>query len=326
MFRRSCAALLAALALSALVLSPASAATNPLAGRSFYRYPSTSAAAALTTYPATASYVKKISDTPQAMWLTVPGSPTNIVAGRVSSIVGTAKTANQEPVFVLYAIPHRDCGSYSAGGLASRADYAAWIKQVVVGIAGRPAAVIIEPDALTSADCLTSALRTERYAMIKDAVYQLAASTNTAVYIDGGHSQWLSVDTLASRLSAVGISKARGFSLNIAGTLANATEQAYGEKVSAALTTSYGQPAKYYVVDTSRNGLGPPPPAALNWCNPAGRALGAKPTSTTTAAHADAYLWIKHPGESDGSCRSGEPGSGVWWNDYAVGLVKRSGY
>ncbi len=74
----------------------------------------------MTRYPATATYIKKIADTPQAVWLTVPGTPTNSVASRVSQIVGAAKTAKQEPVFVLYAIPHRDCGSYSAGGLTGK--------------------------------------------------------------------------------------------------------------------------------------------------------------------------------------------------------------
>ncbi len=95
--------------------------------------------------------------------------------------------------------------------------------------------------------------------------------------------------------------------------MTTATEQAYGEKVFAALTRSYGQAAKYCVIDTSRNGLGPPAPAPLNRCNPTGRAVGAKPTAKTTAAHADAYLSTKLPGESVGSCRSGEPAAGVWW-------------
>ena len=79
----------------------------------------------------------------------------------------------------------------------------------------------------------------------------------------------------------------------------------------------------HYIIDTSRNGLGPAPDGALNWCNPPGRALGARPTAVTAGAHSDAYLWIKRPGESDGACHPGEPTSGLWFGSYAVGLVER---
>lgn len=66
-------------------------------------------------------------------------------------------------------------------------------------------------------------------------------------------------------------------------------EIGYGEAVSG-LTKG-----AHYVVDTSRNGAGPAPDAAQNWCNPAGRALGIPPTTATAGAHADAYLWVKRP-------------------------------
>ena len=77
----------------------------------------------------------------------------------------------------------------------------------------------------------------------------------------------------------------------------------------------------HYVIDTSRNGNGPAADAPLNWCNPAGRALGTRPTTVGLAPRVDALLWIKRPGESDGSCRPGEPTSGWWYADYAVELV-----
>jgi len=75
-----------------------------------------------------------------------------------------------------------------------------------------------------------------------------------------------------------------------------------------------------FVVDTSRNGQGPldastyaaapynQPTAVVgsltngNWCNPPSAGLGKRPTLATGTPLADAYLWIKIPGESDGSC------------------------
>ncbi len=312
--RRVCAALVTAGALAALAATPASAATV-----TFYVNPNTSAAASVRTNPETASKIKVIAETAQAEWVTVPGVATNVVASRISSYVGAATSAGRMPVITLYAIPGRDCsGTYSSGGLTSPAAYQAWIAQVQVGIANRPVVVILEPDALTDASCLSAAKQSERFAMLKDAVNQLSANTAARVYLDGGHSRWLSVNEAARRMRLAGIDRARGFSLNVANFFTDSEEQTYGEQVSAAVG------GKHYVIDSSRNGNGPAADAPLNWCNPQGRRIGVKPTTTTGAAHNDAFLWIKHPGESDGNCRPGEPSSGQWWNAYAVGLVPAS--
>jgi endoglucanase len=75
----------------------------------------------------------------------------------------------------------------------------------------------------------------------------------------------------------------------------------------------------HVVVDTGPNGLGP----AGEWCNPPGRALGRRPHTATGEPLADAFLWIKQPGFSDGPCNGG-PAPGVWWPDYALGLARRS--
>ena len=83
-----------------------------------------------------------------------------------------------------------------------------------------------------------------------------------------------------------------------------------------------------FVVDTSRNGNGPYPgdtvDGAPSWCNPPGRALGEPPTDNPGLPRVDALLWIKYPGESDGSCRPGEPEVGAWWPEYALDPARRS--
>jgi endoglucanase len=79
-------------------------------------------------------------------------------------------------------------------------------------------------------------------------------------------------------------------------------------------------PTAHFIVDTSRNGRGPndmsayaaapyAQPASVitalqngGWCNPPGAGLGHKPTASTSVPLADAYLWVKTPGESDGQC------------------------
>ena len=47
-------------------------------------------------------------------------------------------------------------------------------------------------------------------------------------------------------------------------------------------------------------------------------------TGQAAGAHADAYLWIKHPGESDGPCDRGDPRSGLFMAPYAIDLARNA--
>ena len=98
---------------------------------------------------------------------------------------------------------------------------------------------------------------------------------------------------------------------------------------------------KHFVIDTSRNGRGPWTPTTnypdpQDWCNPPDRGLGYLPTANTGIPLADAYLWIKIPGESDGECTRGlgpagstvdpewgivDPAAGAWFPAMALDLV-----
>lgn len=288
---------------------------NPLGGNGFYVDPNSSAAGAARQAAPPSAELQSIAQTPQARWLTET-TPTDQTADAVAAYIGAAAAANAMPVIVLYALPHRDCGSFTAGGFSSGDEYRAWVAQVAAGVGKARVGVVVEPDALTAADCLPEDLRQERTALLRYAVGALTANPNAAVYVDGGHSRWLTPDQLADRLRAVGVERARGFALNTSNFFTTDEEVAYGEAVSQLLNGAH------YVVDTSRNGAGPAPDAPLNWCNPAGRAIGASPTTATAGAHADAYLWIKHPGESDGECGRGDPPSGVFMPGYAAALVR----
>ena len=76
---------------------------------------------------------------------------------------------------------------------------------------------------------------------------------------------------------------------------------------------------------SQRSGAGPAPEHPLSWCNPAGRALGTPPTTDTAGAHADAYLWVKRVGESDGSCDHGDPAAGTFVSQFVIDLARNSG-
>jgi endoglucanase len=112
------------------------------------------------------------------------------------------------------------------------------------------------------------------------------------------------------------------------------TDQWYTSNVDEAVNPPAGAGVlAHFVIDTGRNGQGPldtapfaiPPynqPAAViggldagNWCNPLGAGAGLRPTVNTGAPVGDAYLWIKTPGGSDGSCDIAG-GARAW--DYAA--------
>ena len=179
-------------------------------------------------------------------------------------------------------------------------------------IGSRKAVIILEPDAL-GLDCLQN---DNTYSLLRFAIQTLQAHAQTAVYVEA--STWVQPDTMASRLQNVGIDKAQGFAINIAGFDTTDKMAQYGNSVSGKVG------GKHFVIDTSRNGNGPYDPSQSQpWCNPPDRALGQKPTAATGNAAVDAYLWVKVPGESDGTCRGG-PAAGQWWAEYALGLAQRS--
>jgi endoglucanase len=101
-------------------------------------------------------------------------------------------------------------------------------------------------------------------------------------------------------------------------TIVNLNTSGINQRYASMLGTT--TPTAHFVIDTSRNGRGPlngaqyaaapyGQPATVtdlltqgNWCNPPGAGVGVRPTANTGVALVDAYVWVKIPGESDGSC------------------------
>ncbi len=289
---------------------------NPLAGRPFYVDPISKAMNASHGDPSSPQ-LAYVANTPQAYWLDQAFSAGS-VTGVVARLTGAAQAAGATPLLALYAIPHRDCGSYAAGGFGSGDAYRQWVDAIAAGLGGAPAAIILEPDALAMADCLSGDQRQERFDLIRYAVDSLTRDPAAAVYIDAGHSRWVSPEDMAGRLNQAGIDHARGFSLNTTNYYSTEEEIGYGDAISGMTN------GKHYVIDTSRNGAGPAPDSPLSWCNPDGRALGTPPTTDTASPNADAYVWVKRVGESDGSCNGG-PGAGQFVSQFAIDLARNAG-
>ncbi len=262
--------------------------------------------------PADAAIMQKMAAVPSASWF--GGWNANVQADS-AALVSKAVAAGKTALLVAYNIPGRDCGSYSAGGANGSDAYRAWIRSLASGIGNGKAIVILEPDATAGIDCLSLQGRTDRYALLSDAISVLKSHANTKVYLDGGNAHWIAAADMASRLTQAGVAKADGFSLNVSNFFTTDETNSYGKDVSSRIGS------KPFVVDTSRNGAG----SNGEWCNPTGRALGQAPTFLTGVAQAAAYLWLKTPGESDGSC-NGYPSAGTWMPEYALGLAKKAGY
>ena len=311
---------------------------------------------------------------PQAVWLT-SGTP-SAVSASVTSTLRNAQAERAIPLLVLYNIPGRDCGSYSAGGAENTTDYEAWIDAIAVAIGDEKVVIILEPDALADlpSDCGYNPTQVnipqataDRYTQIKYALTKLEAGSETLVYLDAGNSHWQAVPIMAARLAQAGIQGAQGFFTNVSNFNLNNYETKYDTWVSDCIAFAndpeqggwrlgnysycasqyysplgtvdpdniatwvytdewYQQnmgsatPATHFVIDTSRNGQGPldasiyasspynQPTSVVqtltngSWCNPPGRGLGTHPTANTGVSLLDAHLWVKTPGESDGTC------------------------
>jgi endoglucanase len=234
-----------------------------------------------------ARLMRKLSRTPRARWFT--GDSPRQVRRDVKRLVDRATP--KIPVLVAYDLSRRSCAGRG---------YRGWIDGFARGIGGRRAIVILEPDAL-AARCGIATLRAAT-----DRLNRLPAATT---YVDAGHSRWQPAATIARRLRRV---HAEGYALNVANFRRTRELLQYAHHVS---------PRLHFVIDTSRNGRGP---RGGEWCNPPGRGLGARPTTHTSDPRADAFLYIKPPGESDGSCHGADPPAGAWWPQYAIGLARRA--
>ncbi len=317
-----------------------------------------------------AGAMARLASQPVAQWFTGTTDPAQTTHD-MAVLQAKAAVLHRTPVAVAYNIPGRDCSQYSAGGASTSAEYATWVDALAKGIGGHRTVVVLEPDglALSPASCGgTAAQQADRLAEVNAAVDRLEQQSGALVYLDGGHSSWQNVGTMAQLLDDAGMARAQGFFLNVSNYQTDADLTRYGTQVakcswylghtpgaSAGDCANQYWPAAdadswyashvpadavlaHFVIDSSRNGQGPWTPTATypdaqTWCNPPGRGLGVRPTADTGVPLLDAFLWIKVPGESDGSCTRGtagpadpeygivDPAAGAWWPAQATSLV-----
>ena len=350
---------------------------NPFAGAQFYVNPdyaaSVEAVAART--PTQAAGLRKLATLPTAIWLDTIEQAKKM-SHWLDDAAAQEKTAGKPvvPVFVVYDLPGRDCAAEASNGELTLTPEAEgryqheYIDSIAAQLRAHPSqrvVLVVEPDSLAN---LATNLGVEKCAAaepiyrrgIAYAVAKLSLP-NAFLYLDAAHAGWLgwpknlpkAVKVFQEVLTAAGgADRIRGFALNVSnydvlvdksnprGSADDPSpdEMAYVGDLAKALDAA-GIKNKGFLIDTARNGRGGIRTAPGNWCNVKGAGLGERPR-VSPAPLIDAYVWLKPPGESDGTadqkaarfdpnCGSddatpGAPEAGKMFEPYLIELVKNA--
>jgi len=257
-----------------------------------------------------------------------------------------------------------------------RTQYIDPIVTIFKKFSGQPIVCIIEPDSLPN---LATNMNLQKCQQAENAykqgtayaIKQLATvGPLLSQYVDAAHGGWLGWDNNRAAAAQIfkevlniagGVNLIRGFATNTANyqplgstsstadpcNLKSQYNQAIDESHYIQLMTqslsSVGISGIGFVTDTSRNGVTNMRKDCSNWCNINGAGMGRRPTTDTAftgLSNLDALIWIKTPGEADGTsdssaprydahCSSPDsfvpaPQAGAWFADYFIMLAKNS--
>ena len=279
---------------------------NPLAGLRFYvdqDSPSMQQYTALrrSGQDSKADLVWKIAREPKAVWVGRFTSPNFHV--KVRRIFDSAHAQGAVPILTVLRAQSTGCSpTYDGGGPAEDARTRAWYDDLAHAIGNDRVVIAYEPDSLGTIDCHAKSRRAARYRLLRYGVDALSRNPNATIYIEAGASDWEGASRMAKKLRKVGIGKVRGFMLNATHYDWTRANVAYGLKLSKLVG------GKHFIINTAENGRGPIHQRLPNgrrltvWCNPPNRGLGPAPTTNTSNARVDAYLWVNRPGYAQ-SCQ-----------------------
>jgi endoglucanase len=229
------------------------------------------------------------------------------------------------PLMVVMRHEGSACNShYRAGGEAEDRATMLWYDDFAETVGGARVIIGFEPDSLGTIGCLAAERRQDRLDVLRYGVERLSQLPNATIYLDAGAADWEPAARTAKQLRQIGIDKVRGFMLNVTHHAWTRASVKYGLDISRRVG---GKP---FIVNTSYNGRGPihyrdwinkakHDWRRINvWCNPRLRGLGPPPTTTTSHAKVDAYMYINRPGFSAGSCNGGPLPVGSWWPEQAL--------
>jgi endoglucanase len=224
------------------------------------------------------------------------------------------------PLMVVMRHQGKGCsGTYRAGGVAEDRRTMRWYDDFAQSVGNDRVVIAFEPDSLGTVDCLARDRRKARLDVLRYGVNRLSQLPNATIYLEGGASDWEPAARTAKQLRYIGISKVRGFMLNVTHHDWTRANIQHGLQISRMVG------GKHFIINTSYNGRGPlhyrkwinrakHKWRTINvWCHPGLRGLGPAPTTATANPLVDAYMYINRPGYSAGSCNGGPLPVGTWW-------------
>jgi endoglucanase len=215
-------------------------------------------------------------------------------------------------------------GTYRAGGKAEDRRTMKWYDDFADTVGSARVVIAFEPDSLGTVDCLARNRRKDRLNVLRYGVNRFSQLPNATVYLEAGASDWEPARRTAKQLRYIGVSKVRGFMLNVTHHDWTRNNIKHGLQISRMVG------GKHFIINTSYNGRGPlhyrrwinrarHKWRTINvWCNPGLRGLGPAPTTDTGNRLVDAFMYINRPGYSAGSCNGGPLPVGTWWPSRAL--------
>ncbi|KAG7384641.1 hypothetical protein PHYBOEH_009357 [Phytophthora boehmeriae] len=258
---------------------------------------------AKTEYPDLAFAIKAIEEYSIAAWYT--DRLTTAERTKMLKDITTKCSEDTRMTIVVYGIPDKDCnaGLSTDGSVKSTADYKSFLKELTDAVGDRKVLYVVEPDAVgllaEDGGCGQTAGYLDN---LKVAVEALSANANAELYVDVGYwtleyeGQRTKVVSAMTELSSAG--QLKGITINTSNY--RTTKQV--AELCTNFQTAMGKKGMNCIVDTSRNYN---EPKTTDWCNVLEAGIGHPPTSETNITNLDYFMWVKPPGESDGTCTVG---------------------
>ncbi|KAF0716439.1 Aste57867_2863 [Aphanomyces stellatus] len=256
-------------------------------------------------YPDIAYAIEAVESKPIATWYTDRSDYLTEAATTLAACSQSNGLFNSLPVFVVYGLPKKDCsGTFSSGGVNQNAyDYARFVAQLAGLVGKQNALYVLEPDAIgLLAEGPDQCGWANNYLPnLKTAVQTLTQNNPSAqLYLDVG---WWILNNATRLASLVPILDTLSLAGPIKGIVINTSNYRSNAELltwcQAFVNATAGRNMKC-IFDTSRNYHGASP--SDEWCNAKAAGIGLPPTDQTGSSLVDYYLWLKTPGQSDGTC------------------------
>ncbi|EGZ12595.1 glycoside hydrolase family 6 protein [Phytophthora sojae] len=284
-------------------------------------------AAAKLAHPDSAFALDQLESMGIATWYSdrdVNGNATQTALNLVASCPESSRLS-----VVVYGLPNKDCDAgYSNGNgtVKTGAGYEEFITNLTAIVGDRKVLYVLEPDAVGLLANKGCAVEYGYQSNLTMAIARLSENPNAEIYLDVGFWTLERSDTadivaqIVKELTQAG--RVKGIALNTS----NYRSTTQIAELCTNFQTAVGSTDIHCVIDTSRNFQEFANASSTEWCNVRKAGIGAPPTNVTDLDNIDYLVYVKPPGDSDGTCvdQSADamqgPPAGEFFNDHFIKL------